>query len=312
MIQIDEYFRFNRETNKIGFSSNDTKLIPYEYLENKQFVIFRTCHSFGDWVIISAMPKLLKKKYPDCTVVVPSPTCLSKYFSPNNWKNKHDNPFNNVVEVFINNPYVDGMIDEIPEGMPIYHDHFRIYDESNPNIPLVEQMLAFWRFTPEEFGDSQPDLYWSDLEYIEGDMLINKYMGNSEYGFLYLDDEFFRVNPNTLREPLELKQLRIQEEIDKHDLKWFYYYGDNISKSMYILNSDSIDIRELHTTLRIQNYIKSKSKLVIGHQGGFGTDCMPRYTNCYVIPIAYKYINEHIIRGTTYLSCHNINDNIKI
>ena len=284
------------QVEKLGFSSTSPKYIPQEYLDNKFFIIFRTCHSFGDWVIISALPKLLKAKYPDCTVAIPSPSCLSKYFSDNQWKNKHDNPYNNVIEVFANNPHVDGMVDDIPQNMPIYHDHFRIYDNDNLNIPLTEQILKFWRFNDNELIDSQPDLYWSDDEKSEGDKLVREIMGDKEYGFLYIDDSFYIQDVNDLREPLELKYKTIQQEINKHpDLNWFYFYGNDIINSPYDINTLCVDVRDLNTTLRIQNYIKSKSKVLIGLQGGFGTDCMGRYTNCYVVPNVYNQINEHLL-----------------
>ena len=140
MIQFNEFMQGVAQVEKLGYSIASPKYIPQEYLDNKFFIILRTCHSFGDWVIISALPKLLKSKYPDCTVAIPSPNCLSKYFSDDRWKNKCDNPFDNVIEVFADNPYVDGMIDDIPQNMPVYHDHFRIYDNDNLNVPLTEQI----------------------------------------------------------------------------------------------------------------------------------------------------------------------------
>jgi hypothetical protein len=82
--------------------------------------------------------KVLKQKYPDCTVIIPSPECIGMYFSPDSWLYRHANPFNNVIEIFKNNPYVDGMIDYIPQGVPVYHDHFRIYNEDNIDIPNFE------------------------------------------------------------------------------------------------------------------------------------------------------------------------------
>ena len=54
------------ETQHVGFPINDPSYIPDEYLNNKKFIVFRTCHSIGDWGIISAFPRLLKQKYPDC------------------------------------------------------------------------------------------------------------------------------------------------------------------------------------------------------------------------------------------------------
>lgn len=303
MIFYNEYMSGGKNVDRLGFSLNNPQFIPQEYLDNKKFIVFRTCHSYGDWVIISAMPKLLKEKYPDCTVVVPSPKCLENYFSSSNWENKHDSPFNNVVEVFANNPYVDGMIDEIPKDFPIYHDHFRIYNPLNDEIPLIKQMLKFWRFKEEEMLDSSPDIYWSQEEINQGDKIIKKYMGKENYGFLYIDDTFYINNPNPIREPLELKRKLIQKEINKHNLKWFYFSGNN--EFIYNSLNEKINIKDISMSLRVQNYIKSKSKILIGHQGGYGTDCMPRYTKCYVVPNAANHIKEHFSEKINYLKSYD-------
>lgn len=99
MIQYNEYLQGVAEVQKLGFPDTSDIRIPLEYLENKQFILFRTCHSYGDWILLSAIPRLLKQKYPDCTIIIPSPECIGKYFSPDSWKYKHSNPFNNVIEV---------------------------------------------------------------------------------------------------------------------------------------------------------------------------------------------------------------------
>ena len=56
----------------LGFEQNENTFIPDEYLKNEHFIIMRTCHGIGDWGIISAMPRLLKQKYPNCKVYLPS------------------------------------------------------------------------------------------------------------------------------------------------------------------------------------------------------------------------------------------------
>lgn len=307
MILYNEYFQSVAEVQKLGFSDKSDTRIPIEYLRNKQFILFRTCHSYGDWVLLSAAPRLLKQKYPDCTVIIPSPECILKYFSPDSWLYKHNNPFNNVVEIFKNNPYVDGMIDEIPQGMPIYHDHFRIYDEKNADIPIVQQMLKFWRFEDHEMEDCQPELYWDDKEKIIGNNIIEQVFENQSFGFLYLDDQYVVgdginhtwYSEDIKQEKLEYKRSLIQKEINKYNLPWLYYSGNN--DFIYKTNNKIVNIKELNISLRIQQYIKSKSKLIIGHQGGYGTDCMPRYTKCYVVPLTPGSIAEHILIGTTYL-----------
>ena len=48
----------------------------------------RTCHGLGDWGIISAMPRLLKQKYPHCKVYVPSIKLIQKIFGDLEFLNK--------------------------------------------------------------------------------------------------------------------------------------------------------------------------------------------------------------------------------
>lgn len=298
MVQLNEHLRGIGEVTKLGYSSENPQHIPQEYLDQRQFIIFRTCHSYGDWVILSAMPRLLKQKYPDCTVIVPSPSCIQNYFSPIQWQNKSENPFNNVLEIFTNNPYVDGMVDIIPPGIPIYHDHFRIYDIKNPNIPLVQQMLKYWRFEESEMVDCQPELYWMQDEIEQGDTIIKSVFGEKDFGFLYIDDIFFQTNPEYSGAPLLRKRQLLQEEILKHNIDWMYYTHDGLCH--YDTLSNVVNVKDFEMTLRVQNYIKSKAKLIIGHQGGFGTDVMARYTDCYVVPIGNN-INEHFGIGINYI-----------
>ena len=305
---MDQHLNYTHETSRLGFDSKNPRYISNRYLDEKFFVIFRTCHSYGDWVIISAMPRFLKHKYPDCTIAIPSPDCISKYFSPTNWHYRgYSNPFNNVVEVFLNNPYIDGMIEDIPYDLEVYHDHFRIYDLKNLDVPLVEQMLKFWRFDSKEITDSAPELYWSKDEKEIGLDTIYSTFHNEPFGFLYIDDSFFetldesKLDLNTT-EPLSVKRNIIQKKINEIDnLPWLYYAKKDISETPYIVKTKAIDVKSLNISLRVQNYIKSKSKLIIGHQGGYGTDCMSRYTDCYVVPIGSKQLNEHFIRTTKYL-----------
>ena len=61
------------EVDRLGFDKSDGFGIPDDYLDKQEFTVMRTCHGIGDWGIISAMPRLLKEKYPNCKVYVPSP-----------------------------------------------------------------------------------------------------------------------------------------------------------------------------------------------------------------------------------------------
>ena len=68
------------DTKRLGFSSNNPMFIPDEYLERKEFVVMRTCHGIGDWCVISGLPRLLKEKYPDCKVYIPSSAMLKNIY----------------------------------------------------------------------------------------------------------------------------------------------------------------------------------------------------------------------------------------
>ena len=53
----------------------------------------------------------------------------------------------------------------------IFHDHYRVYNKDNSDIPLLEQMLKFWQFEEDEYIDSKPEMYWSDEEKSLGDTI---------------------------------------------------------------------------------------------------------------------------------------------
>ena len=88
---------------KLGFEKSEGLRIPDEYLESRNFTVLRTIKGIGDWGIISAMPRLLKTKYPDCKVFIPSNKLFKKLF---------DIDTNIMYDIFSNNPYVDGFSDD--------------------------------------------------------------------------------------------------------------------------------------------------------------------------------------------------------
>ena len=168
-----------QKVDKLGFEESEGLRIPDEYLQQKNFTVFRTSWGIGDWGVISVMPRLLKQKYPDCKVYIPSKNLIKKLFGIDT---------NIMYDIFNNNPYVDEFKDNI-EG-EIFHDHYRIYDNNNLNVPLVEQMLKFWQFEKTEYEDSQPELYWSKEEKELGDKIIKKFVGSKEFGCLLISKRF--------------------------------------------------------------------------------------------------------------------------
>ena len=176
---VDNQLHSIQETEHLGFEKSEGLRIPDEYLDKQEFMVMRTAHGIGDWGIISAMPRLLKEKYPDCKVYVPTKKLLKKLFNQD-----HDN----VHMIFDNNPFVDEFVDEI-DG-EVFHDHYRIYDKDNTDISLIKQVLEFWQFTEEEMSDSQPEMYWSDEEMKFGDSIIYKTVNKRKFGSLLVSDRF--------------------------------------------------------------------------------------------------------------------------
>ena len=138
------------KVKRLGFEESDGLRMPDEYLEKQEFTVMRTCCGIGDWGIISAMPRLLKEKYPNCKVYIPSPHLMEKLFNGIvTQKSTWNNPFKNANYVFENNPYVDGFKDYIVDE--IFHDHYRVYDKNKKDIPLIKQMLKFGQFNETEY-----------------------------------------------------------------------------------------------------------------------------------------------------------------
>ena len=99
---VDNQVHPVHEMEYLGFEKSEGLRIPDEYLDKQEFMVIRTAHGIGDWGIISAMPRLLKEKYPNSKVVVPSKKLLKKLFGQDH---------NNVHVVFDNNHFVDEFVD---------------------------------------------------------------------------------------------------------------------------------------------------------------------------------------------------------
>jgi hypothetical protein len=247
------------QTDYLGFANNNPSFIPDEYLENKNFIIFRTCHSIGDWGIISAFPRLLKQKFENCKVYLPSETLLKHMFSNFNSWNHWDNPYKNVEIVFKDNPYVDGYVDDIRDE--VFHDHYRIYDVNNSEIPLIQQMLKFWQFNDNEIQNYYPELYFSADEIQEGERIIREYSDCSEYGTLLLTNtvmQYYSDETNKL----------LLDAIQPYNKLKFFYYGSKAIRDTIFKHINVIDLKQLNIPIRIQLFIKSKAIVNIGYQSG--------------------------------------------
>ena len=274
------------ETDTLGFDKSEGLRIPDEYLDKQKFMVMKAANGIGDWGIVTAMPRLLKEKYPDCKVVVPSKELLKKLFGQEH---------NNVHVTFDNNPYVDEFVDGI--NGEVFHDHYRIYDKDNPNIPLIKQMLTFWQFDEEQMKDSQPEMYWSDEEKELGNAIINEYVGSKEFGCLLISDRFGTQYGKYDEKSYKNDYSKIDKFLKDNKLPYFYWSYKDLDEIGYDSIDKALDMK--HMNLRIQIYIKCKAKVNISNQCG-ANHLAARYSDCYEVqrqfPIAHNFVE-----GETYL-----------
>ena len=273
------------EVENLGFEESEGIRIPDEYLEKGEFTIMRTCHGIGDWAIISAMPKLLKKKYPNCKVYVPSVKLLEKICGDigDQWGTWKD-PFENAINVFKHNPYVDDFVDSV--GDEIFHDHYRVYDKNCADIPLVEQMLKFWQFEKDELSDSKPEIYFSEEEMEMGDKIINEYTDGKDFGCLLISDRY------------DYSMDRLIEGVIDPTIKHFYWTERPIEQTSFNFIDKALDMR--HMPVRMQLYIKSKARYNVGNQCGT-SQLLVRYSDVFSVQRQFP-LAGNFVRGEIYLT----------
>ena len=275
-----------QETEQLGFEKSEGLRIPDEYLDKQEFMVMRTAHGIGDWGIISAMPRLLKEKYPNSKVVVPSKKLLKKLYGQDH---------NNVHVVFDNNPFVDEFVDGIDGD--VFHDHYRIYNKDNTDIPLLKQMMEFWQFTEKEMSDSQPEMYWSFEEQELGDSIIQEYVDNKEFGCLLISDRFGTQYGKHHQKTYDKDVQNFTNIFTEYQLPYFYYTSNPISVTPFDWIDKILDMK--YIDLRIQLYIKSKAKINLSNQCGTN-HLVVRYSKCFEsqrqFPLAHNFV-----KGEVYL-----------
>lgn len=278
---VDDKLYHAGEVDTLGFEEGEGYRIPDDYLQKGEFTIMRTCHGIGDWGILSAMPRLLKEKYPNCKVFIPSVKLLDKICGDigdewGSWKN----PLENAINVFKNNPYVDDFVDSV--AGEIFHDHYRVYNKDNSDIPLLEQMLKFWQFEESEYIDSAPELYFSDEEKKIGDEIITQH-SDGEFGCLLISDRYDYTMDKLMLDVIDSK------------LKHFYWTEKPIEQTSFGFLDRALDMR--HMPVRMQLYIRSKAKYNVGNQCGT-TQLVARTSDVYTVqrqfPIGGNYVNDEI------------------
>ena len=283
---FDNRLYATNEVDRLGFEEAEGVRIPDEYLEKKEFMVMRTAHGIGDWGIISAMPRLLKKKYPDCRVYVPTSKFIKQLFGVES---------NIPQTIFDNNPYVDKYKDFIVGE--IFHDHYRVYNKDNSDIPLLEQMLKFWQFEEDEYIDSKPEMYWSDEEKSLGDTIIKNTIGDDQFGCLLVSDRFGTQRGKHHQESYDKDTEVMTKVLEENQVPYFYWMSKPISQTPFNFIDKALDMR--HIDLRVQLYIKSKAKVNLSNQCGTN-HLMVRYSKCYESQRQYP-ISHNFVRGETYL-----------
>ena len=283
---FDNKLYATNEVDRLGFEEAEGVRIPDEYLEKKEFMVMRTAHGIGDWGIISAMPRLLKKKYPDCRVYVPTSKFIKQLFGVES---------NIPQTIFDNNPYVDKYKDFIVGE--IFHDHYRVYNKDNSDIPLLEQMLKFWQFEEDEYIDSKPEMYWSDEEKSLGDTIIKNTIGDDQFGCLLVSDRFGTQRGKHHQESYDKDTEVMTKVLEENQMPYFYWMSKPISQTPFNFIDKALDMR--HIDLRVQLYIKSKAKVNLSNQCGTN-HLMVRYSKCYESQRQYP-ISHNFVRGETYL-----------
>ena len=257
-------------TKRLGFNSNNPMFIPDEYLEKKEFIVMRTCHGIGDWCLISGLPRLLKEKYPDCKVYIPSSTMLKNIYGSmlDNWGYGTYDCSQITHDIFSNNPYVDSFIDSF-EG-EIFHDHYRIYDENNDKIPLSEQMLKFWQFKKKEYLDSTPDIYFSKEEKSFGDKILGSL---KNFGYISVSSTYgTTANTKVLRDKIK----------EYGDITWFYYGENPIEDTDLNFIKKYISIKPMNLNIRQQMYLKCQAIVNVGNETGMAL-WGAKYSDTYVL-----------------------------
>ena len=292
---VDNKLYHAGEVDRLGFEESEGYRIPDEYLDKKEFMVMRTCHGLGDWGILSSLPRILKEKYPDCRVYVPSPKLLDNLFGhlKHEW-GTFDNPFENVVHIFKNNPYVDAFKDYF-DG-EVFHDHYRVYDRHKKDIPLAKQILKFWQIEDIE-DDCLPELHFSEEEKKIGDKLIKDCVGDKEFGSLLITSRYESKGNGFNQKQTEdiLKYF-----LDKNNLPYFYYTYK--PKEEFPFDFDGcFDMRNID--IRIQLYIRSKAKLNIGNHCGV-LDSVAGSSKVYQVQRVFP-MNQNRILSEIYLNGEN-------
>ncbi|MBC8421968.1 MAG: hypothetical protein H8E03_00950 [Pelagibacteraceae bacterium] len=156
-------------------------------------------------------------------------------------------------------------------------------------------MLKFWQFEENEMEDCRPEMYWSDVEKELGGGIIKQVVGDSDFGGLLVSDRFGTQYGTPDEKTLENETKKITKVLKENPLPYFYWTYKSIGETPFFFTDTVLDMRNMD--LRIQLYIRSKSKLNVGNQCGT-LQTISRYSKLYTVqrqfPIKHNYVDGEI------------------
>ena len=191
----------------------------------------------------------------------------------------------------------------------VFHDHYRVYDDNKLDISLIKQMLKFWQFEEKEIVDYVPELYFSDEEIQKGNEIIEKYVGDLDFGGLLITSRFegHSKTTDTIYD-VEGNKMIMSAFLEKcKDLPFFYYTHKKPNEYPFTFNK-CLDMRHMDT--RIQLYIRSKAKLNIGTHSGI-IDAVSKYTQAFQIQRVFP-MNHNIVDSNIYLNKDNYKNKLEM
>ncbi len=294
--------------------------VPYHKIKNNKigtlpdgydgwFPFMRMCYSIGDLAITSGIFEALKTKYPKIKIATPNMEYVEHIFGKG-WTDRWNYSSEvtgggNVDIIMANNPHIDKIFG-VGEFDMVFTDHDRSYTDlihdgemiRSCDEPLAEQILRRFGFTDEDFKkiNASPKLYFTKEEIESSKEIIQKYIGDEDYGCLLLASR--------------LKEYKNQEwDSERHIFKHLNKYKN---KPVFVFSERDLtntkwkeyfpiqyDFKELGINLRQQLYIKQKALFNAGFQAGITDACSGTTNNIILCP--HKSIRENAIRGNTYI-----------
>lgn len=271
------FFRIVNDTlhyvpvESLGFSKDNPYYIPNEYLQSKKFMVMRTCHGIGDWILISAMPRILKEKYPDCKVYLPSQKLMKKIYGDmlKSWGYGTFDASTVPEMIFKSNPYIDGFVDSYQSE--IFHDHYKIYNPENDMIPLLKQMMDFWEIKVE---DVNPEFYPTD-----GEKNWFEKQNFGKYGYICMTSTFDKTaKADSL--------ISVWEQYNDKVDSWLVYSENPIENTSFSFIKNSVIVKDMKLTIRQQQLLKTKAIVNLGNESGMNL-WTAKYSKTYILGNQY-------------------------